>query len=779
MRITMVYRDILIVGLMLFVFSPLAWGGRVLETEAYRIGVRKDAQVDSLIPQKESVFKGAHPLYRTGESSAYVPMFTGKPRVTQTEVTDALGRGTALVLESKGCTWQITAYSGMPFFTVQATYENTGSESLKISALAPWVSANGCTLGEDTNKSVVLDNGTLFNPQTMLKTADVGRMLSLWNLAVYNATNGRSLIAGFLTGTRAYAQININRDKTPHARFFDLFQAECVYDPPVEVLPGETLTSELLYISVAERAPLEGVERFTSSVAVFNDLHPTRHALPHGWDSWVSHYHKDVTETTMLAELDFLDKNLKRYGWTHFSIDDGWQHGAGDWEADPVRFPKGMQAFAEEVHRRGMTAAIWTEPFTVDNATPLAKEQPDWLAAPGMMGKSLLGENERILDVTAPGAAEYVKNTFHKITQEWGYDGLVETDFVYHLLAADALKDPKVTRAEALRKGMEAIRAGAGKDTFIMGVAPFPITGIVADGMRTGIDCGPIWRSVPGKWCWGCVDTLTNAARRYYFAPRVFALDQDCVFFGHDATRKRWKVEDQPRLTRNQQIAWVTGAALTGGAIKVGDALTLLTPDEVDILRRLLPVLPQPARPVDLFERKEARIWVLPVDCAIGKWHIAGVFNWNENAEETIPLSFSKMGLQTGVEYAVFDFWPGQYCGRAKDTMDVTVPPASVRLLSFRPVETRPMFLATDSHFTQGATDFDMLDWNSETRMLSGRFRGIVDTNYKFWILTPDGFMPKETQVSTGDVKTVLEGEILRLEFHCDATGPATWHVQF
>jgi hypothetical protein len=89
------------------------------------------------------------------------------------------------------------------------------------------------------------------------------------------------------------------------------------------------------------------------------------------------------------------------------------------------------------------------------------------------------------------------------------------------------------------------------------------------------------------------------------------------------------------------------------------------------------------------------------------------------------------------------------------------------------------MFLATDSHISQGATDFEALDWNSNTRTLSGRFRGIEDTDYKLSVLIPEGFAPKETSVSTGKVKVTAEAGTARLEFHCDAAGPVDWHVTF
>lgn len=780
MKTTPITRFALLGSLVMIVILSPAFAEAVTENQCtVRLGDSGRAEVR--LATGEEVLLGAFPAVWRSPASEPVPleMPPSRARVEQADVVDSLGKGSVLRITHNGCTLHVTTYAEMPYLTVQLVYTNVGTDTEQIRALIPWAMEDGCTLGAATNRAAILDNGILVSPKVTLHTSEDKEVSSLWNLAAYNPSNGRSLIAGFLSNEKAYSSVRITRNTDLDAQAFAFFQAECRYDPPVALAPGETLRSELLYLSVGEASPFQGLERFAANVAAFNGLRPTRRALPHGWDSWVTHYHKDVTEKALLAELDLADKHLKRYGWTHFSIDDGWQKTAGDWQADPERFPSGMKAFADAVHARGMTAGLWTEPFTVDIESSLAKEHPEWLAEPNAMGRTLLGDDERILDITVPGARAFVRETYAMLVDVWGYDALVETDFVYHLLAAEAYADPAVTRPQALQTGMRAIRDGAGDKTFIMGVAPYPLVGGVADGMRTGIDCAPIWRSTPDTWAWGCVDTLTNAARRYYFSPHVFALDQDCAFFGHQATRKRWKVTELPELTRAQQIAWMTGAALTGGALKIGDAFSVLDPEEFDILRRLLPVMPQPARPVDLFERKEPCVWSLPIDAPIGKWHLVGVFNWDESAEATIPLSFAQLGLESGAEYAVFDFWPGDYCGLARERMDLKVPAGSVRLLSFRPYEKRPMLLATDSHFSQGATDFTGLEWRSEERVLAGRFEGIADTTYVLSVLVPEGYTPSKTRVSVGAAQVEHKGEVARLTLHCDSAGPVDWHMRF
>jgi hypothetical protein len=326
--------------------------------------------------------------------------------------------------------------------------------------------------------------------------------------------------------------------------------------------------------------------------------------------------------------------------------------------------------------------------------------------------------------------------------------------------------------------GMNAVREGLGAEKFITTFTPLPVTGLYANAMRIGDDCAPIWRKAPDAWPWGCVETMTNAARRYYFAPWVWTADPDCAYFGHAATRARWDVANKPELTWDQSLAWLTAAALTG-VVKVGDWLPDLSDKETGVLKRLLPAPPCPARPVDLFERQNPCIWSLPVNSPIGKWNILAVFNWDEAAPQTIPVSFARLGLDPDARYTVYGFWQDNYFGIAQKQLTVTVAPGSVQLLGLRRYEDRPMFLATDRHFTQGATDFTALAWNVQDRQLAGTFEGVEDTDYNLRLLVPDGYASRGVTLSAGEAKTEQDGKILKIAFHCAAAGPVTWTAQF
>ncbi len=755
---------------------------RTINSDAYEVLIQKNGRTDVCLLDHTPVLDNLYPMILFADEEEPRALSVDGRYTMRVEVDDALGEGQGVLFGKKGCEWRLCAYPTQPFLTAQVVYTNTGKSPVRVARLFPaalgGTRRGGAHVGPGAAQAAILENGRLFQTFNDYAHVVTGKSQSQWNLAVHNPVSGRVLVAGFLTNLRGYTQVHLQRTENAPDDAFDLMRAACVYDPPIVVAPGERLASELFYIAVAENDPFLALERFAAASAAANGARALPAALPHGWDPWSTGLGSDISEELLLQDLDALDARLKRYGWNHFAIDAGWQRMKGDWEPNE-KFPHGMKWMADEIHRRGMTAAIWIDPFTVNVKAPLAAEHPEWLADPNPLGKFLLGDDERILDVTAPGAYACVRDLFQKIGNDWGYDAIVEADFVYHLLLAERYRDASKTNVEVLRLGMQAIREGFGPAKFIMAVTPQPINAMYAQGVRVGHDCAPLWRSGDLQGNWGCVETLTNAVRRYYVAPSLYAPDQDCAFFGHDSTRARWRAADKPRLTREQSIAWLTGAALTGGVVKIGDRFSELTGDETAILSRLLPVPPKPARPIDLFQEAPPRIWALPVDCVIGTWLVVAVFNWDDTAPQTVSLDFRALGLDPNTYYAVFSFWQQQYHGTARGNLDVQSPPACVRVYGFRPYEDRPLFLATDRHFTMGATDFTELRWDPVARTLSGTFNGVADTRYTLHFLVPEEYRLHEATVSGTAAAASLKDRVLAVTFDCVAAAPETVTLQF
>jgi hypothetical protein len=752
---------------------------RSMTTDTYQMVIQRDGYADAILRDDTVVFDNGQPMIRFAGEARLQPLRPQASQSSRVQVNDALGSGQGMVLAGKNMEWHLRTYPNKPFFTVQVIYVNNSKGPVRVAELIPWAAQESCQLAGAQDSTWLLGNGSLFSTGSDFAQTAQDALLSQWNITLHNTRSGKSIVGGFLSAKSAYTQVRVGEPSGTANTRFNLFQGECIYDPPITVPSGGRLASELFYLDVTESQVHWALERFGKAVAVINGVRNARPFIPHGWDSWSTRYGRDINEGLMRNNLDVVDRELKRYGWTNFSIDAGWSAGDASWKAHPGRFPAGMKAMADDIHGRAMTAGLWMDPFTVPRNAPLAKEHPEWMVEPNEQGKTIMGPDKLILDVTAPGAAEHVRASAAMLSQEWKFDAMVEADFVYHLMLAEGYHDTTKTRVEIMHLGMKALREGLGKDAFLMAVTPQMITGIHAQGMRVGVDCAPLWKAITPEGPWGAVDSLTNAIRRYYLSPHLFVPDQDVVFFGHEASRKRWKVENQPKLTWSQSLAWLTGAALTGGAVKIGEPFTELKPREIKALRKVLPSLERPARPIDLFQQGPPRIWSLPVKGRAGDWHIVALFNWRPDAADTLAFDFEQLGLQENAYYTVYDFWNEKYYGTAEKELSVRVPPGSVLLLGLRKYQIRPMFLATDRHFTQGALDHKEIQWDDNAKVLRGNFDGIAQTSYTLRILAHEPFVMKSALVSTGAVETIQDDSVILLRFQSAQNGPIDWEVAF
>lgn len=772
------------IGLSVFAGPLMYRPGRehkTINTGVYEMVIQKNGCLSINLISGDAVFQAACPMvWFEGEEEPEPLEVDGRWSMREA-VNDRLGKGQGMLLVKENCEWSIRSYTPALFFCVQVAYINTSNKPTRVKMLSPWYvgvqKKSMLSLGEGTDQSLILENSGVSGQPTDLRLVK-GTAQSLWDVGLLNPTNGRSVIAGFLTHEKAQTQFQVERAEGVDATQFSLFQAECVFDPPVEVAPGGRLASEVLYISVGESNALVGMERYGDALAVANSVSRKKRFLPHGWDSAASEYGDAITEGALLNALGFMDGNLKRYGWTHFSVGHGWEQMLGNWEPDSARFGNGMKALADQVHARNMTAGLALNPFLVNRNAPVAKEHPDWLVAPKADWQRRLGPDVAILDVTAPGAEEYVRQLVGKVCVEWGYDALEGVDGGV-LLGAEAFSDRSLTHVEVFQKGMRAVNEAAGSDRVIAGGAPTPLMGLHAESAGHGEPVGPIWRRDTMNDPMGAVEALTTSSEQYYFSPFLTAADPGCGFFGHAGTRQKWEMAARPELTWEQKVAWFTGLAMAGGVVKVGDDPPGLSAEEVNVLSKLLPPLDAPPRPVDLFEREQPQIWSLPVRSAIGDWVLVALFNWDQTAAQTLTLAPGQYGMNPEGYYTVFGFWEEKYYGLAHGEVPVTVPPGSVRLFSLRPYNGKPMFLSTNRHFSQGATDFTSLKWDEQQNRLEGTFEGVGETDYALRVLVPENYRTESVVVSGNTAQTTQEDNVLTIRFRCAESGPVAWSAAF
>ncbi|NOY07108.1 MAG: hypothetical protein GXO82_10860, partial [Chlorobi bacterium] len=163
---------------------------------------------------------------------------------------------------------------------------------------------------------------------------------------------------------------------------------------------------------------------------------------------------------------------------------------------------------------------------------------------------------------------------------------------------------------------------------------------------------------------------------------------------------------------------------LTGVPIIIGDRAVDLTPDRVDVLRRVLPTTP--VKPFDLFKSERMKHVIdLKINHLGRNYDVVGFFNWYHPSlwpykdKIYITVTLEQLGLEKS-EYYVFDYWNQAYLGIVRNKIDLTLPQSSCRVLSFVPVENGPRLISTNRHITQGWVDLKELNYDSTSLTFTG-----------------------------------------------------------
>lgn len=317
-----------------------------------------------------------------------------------------------------------------------------------------------------------------------------------------------------------------------------------------------------------------------------------------GWCSWYHFFH-DVTEDAFVRNLDALVAARSEIPIELVQLDDGYQRAIGDWLETNEKFPSGLGAIASAVRAAGFTPGLWTAPFCVVPESRIFEAHPEWLLRDPEADAPLRGLHHAkwtrdgwvyVLDATRPAVVAHLERVFRTLT-EMGFP-YHKIDFLYAEALRARAEDARVSRAARLRRGLGAVRAGIGDDSFLLGCGcPLgPAVGLV-DGMRIGPDTAPYW-SIAGPGIPGLEATLPagrnalrNTLSRAFLHRRLWQNDPDCLM-----ARSK-----ESSLSRAEVRALAASIAVTGGMTIFSDDVPALAPDERAIVRETVAL----AREVD------------------------------------------------------------------------------------------------------------------------------------------------------------------------------------
>lgn len=690
-------------------------------------------------------------------------------------------------------------YEGKPFFTIMQKIDSQGNSPITISHTLPLQADNehfgGLFGGPDPNNVWALENGNkLFYDFFVKIVKSTEPVFSNWNAAYYDRTTRRTVLIGFITAdkgkisVRSYFDANESlADKDWKA--LSSIKAQVEYDPSVTVQPKAYFEGERLYIGLStEPRPHEALERFADTVADYYEIRAGRRGTPNGWNAWATKYHHDLTETNMYENAKWASEKLEPFGMNTFQIDDGWQVELGDWEPN-AKFSHGMKSMAEKISKLGLRPGLWLAPFCVSPDSTVAKEHPDWIAPKDKIGETIMPKDWLILDLSNPEVKKWLADLFHKIGYDWGFK-FIKIDFIYYALLAKQYHDPNVTGVEAFRDGMRIIRESLPDDAFLAEVAAPIVFGVgYADGMRLGLDITPAWADDEGPSGQGIKPMVRNLARRYYLGRRVWINHPDMFYLGSPEETKRW---DGNRLTFEEARTYATLASLEGGIVKIGDSFVGLDNQQTDMLRRILPAYPGVARPIDLFDHLYPEIWHLPISNNSFNTDIVAFFNWGRNRlwgeleqekEKSVEIKLSDLELDTGQKYAAVEFWSGEPLGVIGGTSDATLkdtlPPRTVRVYAVRKITGEPIFVSTNRHITQGATDIIGMNWEAEKKNLSVKFNAVAGFRYMFTFYVPPEYRFLVATTDNWPLQFELKDNFLKVWLKENESGERTLSLSF
>jgi alpha-galactosidase len=209
------------------------------------------------------------------------------------------------------------------------------------------------------------------------------------------------------------------------------------------------------------------------------------------------------------------------------------------------------------------------------------------------------------------------------------------------------LADPRATRIEAYRRGMEAILRGT-RDAFVLGCNHplWPSIGVI-HGSRSSNDIKRTWERV--------ATTARQNLSRNWQNGRLWWNDPDAVVLSGDLTDDEFQFH-------------ATAIYASGGMVLSGDDLTALPPARMAMLGKLLP----PTGVAAAFDDASLRVGSV----SLGDRRMVCVFNWSDRA--------ALIDFRLPSPSQVTDIWSGRALGRRQGLVSVELPPHGAQLLECR-----------------------------------------------------------------------------------------------
>jgi alpha-galactosidase len=496
---------------------------------------------------------------------------------------------------------------------------------------------------------------------------------------VESRSAGECVLAGFIGAATSLSTLTVSSPEKIIAR--------AILDD-VTLAPGAHRELDPLFIAAADESAARMAARWADVTGRWMNARVSA-PFQRGWCSWY-HYFDAITEDALRANIKSLEAMRSEFPLDVIQLDDGFQSALGDWDTTNAKFPGGLRKISGEIRAAGFKAGLWTAPFLAARDSRLMIDHPDWFIMHAQTGEPVrAGYNANwtkstdafayALDASNPAFLAHIRHLFAKLTGEFGYSYL-KLDFLYAAAAPGRRHDPNLTRGETLRHGLEAIRAGAGDDAFILGCGcPIGQAVGVVDGMRIGPDVSPFWGSTAsGAGDPSTVHALDAIIARSFMHRRLWLNDPDCLML-----RAR-----ETRLNADERAALAATIVASGGILLISDDMSILDAEAGKLFRAVAQISAEidsnaarePVLALDLMATGEVRGLIAETASGGGAIATGAVAMLLNRGDEPARVQMSDLKLGA-VEIVALDL-----AGREKIEIfgAVDLPPHSARILRLK-----------------------------------------------------------------------------------------------
>ena len=368
-------------------------------------------------------------------------------------------------------------------------------------------------------------------------------------------------------------------------------------------------------------------------------------APPTGWCSWYC-FGPRVTAKQVLDNLDFIAKYTP--GLRYVQIDDGYQPAMGDWLETGAAFGGDVQGVLKQIRERGFEPAIWVAPFVAEEKSHVFQQHPGWFVKdadgkPMRSDRVTFGGWRRgpwyVLDGTHPEVQQHFEKFFRTMKREWGCTYFKLDANFWGAIHGGRFYDPRATRIEAYRRGMQAILRGV-ENSFVLGCNHpiWPSLGVI-HGSRSSNDIKRTWERIE--------TTARQNLSRNWQNGRLWWNDSDAIVLTGD-------------LPDNEFQFHATAIYASGGMLLSGDDLTKISAEKLAMLRKLQPPTGVAAR----FEDDSFRVGRM----LVGRREIISVLNWDDTPQN--------LSIRLNRRCRITDFWTGDTLGTHSGTFEIKDMPA-------------------------------------------------------------------------------------------------------